>query len=153
MNFIGIDPGASGSICWLSGSQVECAKMPPTAGGVWLLLAGLDPGACVLESVHATPQMGVTSAFKFGRGFGVLLGCLVASGLDVISVSPQKWQRSYGLLSSGRKIGHGDTEKKNRNKAKAQELFPEIKVVHWNADGLLLALYARTIYEAENGKK
>lgn len=70
------------------------------------------------------------------------MACL-AAGLRVEYVSPQKWQRALGLLSKGRGLGQGDTAKKNRNKAKAQELFPGVKVTHAIADALLLAEYGR----------
>jgi hypothetical protein len=58
-------------------------------------------------------------------------------------VTPQKWQKEFGLIVTGRGLGQDDTAKKNRNKARAQELFPGIKITHAIADALLIAEYGR----------
>ena len=57
-------------------------------------------------------------------------------------VAPQVWQKVLGCLSRG---------DKNVTKAKAQQLFPAIKVTHAIADALLLAEYARRVWVARNG--
>lgn len=88
----------------------------------------------MLENVHSSPQMGVSSSFKFGCGFGVLKGILAAYKIKRDFVTPQKWQKELGCLSGG---------DKNKTKSKAQQLFPQIKVVHGNADALLICEYAR----------
>ena len=83
------------------------------------------------------------SAFKFGRSVGVLHMAAIAAGLRVEFVTPQKWQRALGLIVSGRGLGQDDTSKKNRNKARAQELFPALRVTHALADALLIAEFGR----------
>jgi hypothetical protein len=50
-----------------------------------------------------------------------------------------------GLIQSGRTIGQND-DKKQRNKAKAEELFPGQRITHATADALLIAEYCRRIH-------
>ena len=144
--YVGIDPGKSGGIAILGADQweAETHKIADlTLRDLWELLASLEPAVCILEKVSASPQMGVVSAFKFGWSFGSLHMGAVAAGLRVELVTPQKWQRHFGLIVKGRGLGQRDVDKKNRNKAKAQELFPAVKVTHAIADALLLADYGR----------
>ena len=143
--YIGIDPGKSGGVAFVRGRERHAVKMPAVDHGLWDLLAGNDPATVVIEKVGATPQMGTVSAFKFGHSAGLIRGVCIAAGLQMEYVTPQKWQRHFGLIVKGRGIGQRDTDKKNRNKAKARELFPELKITHAIADALLLAEYGRRI--------
>ena len=45
-----------------------------------------------IENVHATPQMGVVSAFSFGHSRGVLEGNLASQGASLAFVAPNKWK-------------------------------------------------------------
>ena len=98
---------------------------------VWRL--DYEPVA-MIEKVHSSPQMGVTSAFTFGQGFGRLEMAFTASKIPFSYITPQKWQKALECLSKG---------DKNKTKIRAQQLFPAMKVFHWNADGLLIAEYCR----------
>lgn len=138
---VGVDPGASGGIAMFRDGVMVTHKMPATERDTWEILAGCEPGVCFIEKVGATPQMGVTSAFKFGRSAGLLHGLLIASGLRIEYVSPQRWQLVLRLPKVGGKIGQNGTAKKNRNKAKAQELYPELRITHATADAILLCEY------------
>lgn len=146
---IGIDVGASGGIAvlWADPSQHPLAvKMPETQRDLFVLLAHLEGNGDVVafvEKVGATPQMGVVSAFKFGQSVGTITMACVAAGIRMELVTPQKWQKALSLKPTGRGIGQGDTDKKNRNKARAQELFPMLKITHAIADALLIAEYGR----------
>ncbi len=102
-----------------------------------------------VEKVGATPQMGVVSAFKFGISVGSILMACLACRTRIEYVSPQKWQKELGLIVKGRGLGQGDTEKKNRNKARAQEFYPDIKMKHAIADALLIAEYGRRQQHSE----
>lgn len=145
MKVIGIDPGKSGGIAIIEGRQLHghigLAKL--TDREVWELLARNEPALCVLEKVHASPQMGVTSSFTFGQSFGMIRMAVIAAGLRLEMVTPQTWQKSIGLKSIKAKLG--SAENKKRNKAMAQELFPGIKVTNATADALLIAEYGRRI--------
>jgi Holliday junction resolvasome RuvABC endonuclease subunit len=141
MTIIGIDPGKSGGIAWISDGKPCVEKMPETLADLWDTIQsiafekGYDAeNSCraYIESVHSSPQMGVTSAFTFGNGFGHLEMALTAAGIPFERVSPQRWQRALGCLTKG---------DKNVSKRRAQELFPSMKITHATADALLIAHY------------
>lgn len=138
MNILGIDPGQSGGMAFLPADDSFIglvAKMPETERDLWDLLKDwLEIGInyAFLEAVHAMPQQGVSSTFKFGQHYGMLRGFLIALGVPFETVSPAVWQRKLGCLSHGNK---------NITKAKAQELFPSLHITHATADALLIAHY------------
>ena len=146
MRFIGIDPGANGGIAWVRGNESEAVAIQHlTERLAWEYIAAMEDGETIarIEKVSAMPGNGVTGMFRFGQSYGFLRGCLVASGIPFDEVTPQRWQKEFGLIVKG-KISQ--TEKKNRNKAKAQQLFPQmasLTITHAKADALLIAEYAR----------
>ena len=146
---LGVDPGASGSLAFIPDndpSKAWAVKMPETIGDLWEVISEYDPLEkwrhydtkfsihCCLESVHSMPGQGVSSSFKFGRGFGNLEMALTAAKIPFTYVTPQKWQKELGCLTKG---------DKNISKARAQQLFPHIKCTHNISDGLLIAEYCR----------
>lgn len=149
---IGIDPGLSGGIAVIRhGIVMTAVKTPETAKDLFDLLTENDDASAVfIEKVGATPQMGTVSAFKFGQSVGELRMACIAAGLRIEYVTPQKWQKEFGLIVKGRGLGQGDTEKKNRNKARAQELFPKIKCTHAVSDALLIAEFGRRQTKADD---
>lgn len=143
---IGIDPGQSGGIAFIPDNNPAKAwamKMPETLADLWYELSKHEPRwagvdgftvhAC-LERVHSMPGQGVASSFKFGQGFGHLEMALTASLIPFTYVTPQKWQKELGCLTGGNK---------SITKARAQQLFPHLKITHAIADSLLIAEYAR----------
>lgn len=137
MTYIGIDPGQTGGIAWIRDGKAAAEKMPETERDVLDLLSGIaSEGPCIaiLEKVHSMPGQGVSSTFAFGQGYGALKMALIALGIPHDHVTPQTWQKSMKCLTGG---------DKNVSKARAQELFPSIKVTHAKADALLMAEYAR----------
>lgn len=148
-NFLGIDPGANGGMALLSdsGYVLFASKFPETHRDLWDVLdcwvreyADSRKWHCLIEKVASSPQMGVVSAFTFGKNYGVLLGLLTASGIPFEYVYPSKWQKHFGCQSGRKNFKGGD---KNVTKRKAQELFPGEKITHAVADALLIAEYAR----------
>jgi crossover junction endodeoxyribonuclease RuvC len=138
--FIGVDPGASGSICAINewGFPILVMSLKDQTNRDIMealqMMAGADKSMNgVLERVHAMPKQGVSSTFKFGTSFGALGAHLTWAGVRFELVTPHKWQGALGCLSRG---------DKNVTKRKAQEMFPNIKVTHAIADGLLMALYS-----------
>ena len=95
-----------------------------------------------IEKVSSSPQMGVTSAFTFGRGYGFLRGLLTAYNYPFEEVLPRKWQASFGMKKGK---DESNTQWKNRLKGKAQQLFPHLKVTLATADALLIAEYGRRL--------
>lgn len=69
---------------------------------------------------------------------------LATLGIPFLAVTPKNWQAHYGLAKE--KL-EGDTSWKNRLKARAQSLFPDVKVTLATADALLLAEYGRQCLE------
>ena len=140
---IGVDPGANGAIAWIDERGKSCVeKMPDTLQDLWELICDITnfPRSAIdgrkykayIEQVSSSPQMGVVSSFSFGRGYGNLEMALTAAGIPFERVRPQVWQKAMGCMTKG---------DKNISKAKAQELFPDKKVIHATADALLIALY------------
>lgn len=143
---IGIDPGKNGGIASVNDvGRVIALPMPPTTRDLYDYIDSLCDRQAIafIEQVNAGPSMGSSAAFKFGQIVGEIRMACIAAGLPTHYVSPMKWQRELGLLCKGRGLGQGDTAKKNRNKAKAQELYPGIKITHATADALLIAEYGR----------
>ncbi|MDD2657775.1 MAG: hypothetical protein PHD04_03920 [Candidatus Pacebacteria bacterium] len=134
---VGIDPGINGGIAFhFQTGNIEAYKMPETERDISDLLesTGEDSPIVFLESVHSMPGQGVSSSFKFGRNYGLLRGIVIALHYPLHDVSPQKWQRALSCLSKG---------DKNVTKAKAQQLFPNLKITHSIADAVLISYYGR----------
>lgn len=104
----GIDPGVSGAIAWIAEDRVMVADMPVVevrgkrvidAGKVTRILRGLPakPDMVVLEHVQGVQGSGATSAFAFGRGFGLIEGVVAAIGLPLTLVRPQTWTKALGV--------------------------------------------------------
>ena len=145
--YIGIDPGDQGGIAVLSadGSVVEVAKIPTTPMDVLDFLSKYkDDSYCILERVGGLPGNGGSAMFNFGKGYGHLQMALLALGIPTNDVTPNKWEKSFQLGSSGK---YGKTEWKNRLKDKAQQLFPSLgrKITLATCDALLIAEYGRRL--------
>lgn len=150
--YFGIDPGVSGGVAVLSesGSVIVLVPMPKTPQDlIGCLKSPGEPrmireGAyAVLERVWCSPQMGVVSAFTFGQNVGALKQALAAVGIPYDEVLPSTWQRAMGCRVGPSRAGGGRGGNKNITKARAQALFPGLRVTHATADALLLAEYAR----------
>lgn len=152
--FLGLDPGASGGIAAITadGALLFAEPMPATDRDVLDLLAEANrehAARAVIERVHASPQMGVVSAFTFGRGVGALHMALTAAGIPYDVVTPHIWQVAMGCAPHRARAGStalkGGFARRDKNaaKARAQVLFPGVRVTHALADALLLAEYAR----------
>ncbi len=142
---IGIDPGKSGGIAMihLTSGLVNAMKMPDTDRDLWDLFDRVLRGSNVfayIEKVNAMPKQGVSSTFKFGQNYGMLRAFLIAAEIPFEWVTPVVWQRKMKCLSGG---------DKRVTRARAQELFPEIKITHAVADALLICEYGRRLRAGE----
>ena len=143
---IGIDVGKNGAIAWTTLGDTLVEKMPETTKDLWDLIDGIAKDAhrnlevphCYLEQVSSSPQMGVVSAFSFGNGFGHLEMALTAAGIAFTKVRPQVWMKHLGCMTKG---------DKNVTKRMAQQLYPDIKITHANADALLIHEYGKQIHK------
>ena len=75
-----------------------------------------DTDTAVVELVGPTPQMGVTSAFSFGRTAGVVSGVLAAYKIPTVYVRPQQWKKHFGLLR----------KEKGASRTLAMQRFPRV---------------------------
>ena len=144
--YIGVDPGQSGGIGILNeaGNCVKSFKFKNQTDAdisemfdfLTDLKGVMDENSifALLEKVHSMPKQGVASSFKFGVSFGYLRGMLTAHRIPWDYVSPQKWQKALSCQTKG---------DKNITKAKAQRLWPYLKITHAVADALLIAEYCR----------
>lgn len=140
--YLGVDPGASsGGLAIVDGDgrfivSLKLANATPHDIASFVRAHRPDIRFAVLERVSAMPKQGVASSFKFGASYGELRMALAAEGVPYEEVSPAKWQTAMKCRSGG---------DKNVTKAAAQRLWPNVKVTHATADGMLLAEYARRL--------
>jgi crossover junction endodeoxyribonuclease RuvC len=112
----GIDPGLDGALAFLDPATMRIAamigmpamKLGKSKGSKREISARtliveiereiISPGFIVqhvyLERVQSSQQMGVTSAFRFGLGYGVIIGVIAALGWPIEYVTPQKWKKA-----------------------------------------------------------
>ena len=132
MLIIGVDPGISGSICFLlDGKILEVLEMPTMAEGkknkkqingsqifneINRVIKKIQNQEVrvVIEQVSAMPGQGVTSMFNFGQSFGILKGICSAMKLPMYFVRPAKWKKYFNLINS----------QKDASRTKAIEIFP-----------------------------
>jgi crossover junction endodeoxyribonuclease RuvC len=132
MLIIGIDPGISGSICFLKDGRIlDVVEMPTMTEGkknkkqvngsqiyneIKDRTEKIDKNdiKVVIEQVSAMPGQGVTSMFNFGQSFGILKGICSAMQLPMYFVRPAKWKKYFNLINS----------EKDASRTKAIEIFP-----------------------------
>ncbi len=132
MLIIGIDPGISGSICFLdNGKILDVIEMPIMTDGkknkkqvngsqvyneISKRIKQFEKNQIrvVIEHVSAMPGQGVTSMFNFGQSFGILKGICTAMQLPMYFVRPAKWKKYFNLLNS----------EKDASRTRAIEIFP-----------------------------
>lgn len=136
---LGIDPGISGASVFMASrhklihQKHDCSEHD--LAQFILSNAGLQTYAFI-EKVASRPGQGVRAMFTFGQSYGFLRGMLVALDVAFEEVSPQRWQKAMGCRTGGdKKISY----------ARAQQLFPHIKITHKIADAILIAEYGRRV--------
>ena len=163
MLIIGIDPGISGSICFLdNGKILEVIEMPVMTDGkknkkqvngsqvyneITKRIKQFEKNQIrvVIEHVSAMPGQGVTSMFNFGQSFGILKGICTAMQLPMYFVRPAKWKKYFNLLNS----------EKDASRTRAIEIFPYFssqlsrKKDSNKADAILIASFYHETYKIE----
>jgi Holliday junction resolvasome RuvABC endonuclease subunit len=140
---LGVDPGLTGALCILRHEHDPVVEDMPVVGGAidaYTLRRWLDPDdieVAAVEHVHAMPRQGVSSTFKFGCSYGVVLGVLAALEVPVVHVPPTVWTRHHHLGSD-----------KDEHRRRCMETFPSVadlwrrKKDDGRADATLIALWA-----------
>jgi hypothetical protein len=143
---LGIDPGLTGGIALKrDGQPAHAFPMPPTEGDLVDLLHDLvtDPQNTIAIVEEVSGYIGIeqpgSAAFKFGRNFGFLLGVIQTLGVRTELIKPQRWQRALGLGNS--RNCDSKTVWKNKLKAAAQRLNPQLKLTLATADAVLILEY------------
>ena len=163
MLIIGIDPGISGSICFLEDGVIkDVLEMPTMIEGkknkkqvngsqifneisFRIKLYEKKNIKVVIEQVSAMPGQGVTSMFNFGQSFGILKGICSAMQLPIYFVRPAKWKKYFNLINS----------EKDASRTRAIEIFPYFssnlskKKDSNKADAILIASYFHETYKNE----
>ena len=163
MLIIGIDPGISGSICFLdNGKILDVIEMPVMTDGkknkkqvngsqvyneITKRIKQFEKNQIrvVIEHVSAMPGQGVTSMFNFGQSFGILKGICTAMQLPMYFVRPAKWKKYFNLLNS----------EKDASRTRAIEIFPYFssqlsrKKDSNKADAILIASFHYETYKID----
>ena len=163
MLIIGIDPGISGSICFLdNGKILDVIEMPIMTDGkknkkqvngsqvyneITKRIKQFEKNQIrvVIEHVSAMPGQGVTSMFNFGQSFGILKGICTAMQLPMYFVRPAKWKKYFNLIKS----------EKDASRTRAIEIFPYFsshlskKKDSNKADAILIASFYYETYKKE----
>ena len=163
MLIIGIDPGISGSICFLEDGIIkDVLEMPTMTEGkknkkqvngsqifneISFRIKTYEKKniKVVIEQVSAMPGQGVTSMFNFGQSFGILKGICSAMQLPIYFVRPAKLKKYFNLINS----------EKDASRTRAIEIFPYFssnlskKKDSNKADAILIASYFHETYKNE----
>lgn len=106
---IGIDPGVSGAVAFVYPDGIQVDDMPTVEvrgkrhvcpHGLLARLRHHDllaVDAVVLEHVQGVQGTGATSAFSFGRSFGLVEGVAAGLALPLVLVRPQAWTKALGV--------------------------------------------------------
>ena len=104
MLFIGIDPGRTGALAVLTAEMGFVSVLDYDRDKCVTFLRELrsqHPSLSAhIEAVHAMPQDGSASAFRFGENFGWWQGVLESFSIPYKKVAPQTWMRHFGLTKS-----------------------------------------------------
>lgn len=120
---VGIDPGLTGAIACVTGTELMFVEDMPNFDGrvdtqrlrAILDLSGIE--MVVIENVHSMPGQGVASSFKFGRALGAAEGVVGGLYYPHVRLTPQKWKQTMGLIGKD----------KDASRGLARELWPGTK--------------------------
>lgn len=159
MIYIGIDPGLSGAVAIIDGTEVKLFDAPTAETGKGTKRDYLIPNMAqiirnavpyeedsafvVIEAVHSMPKQGVASSFSFGRGLGIWEGIVAAYAIPYAKVAPQTWKKAM--------LADMPRDSKDSSRIAATRLFPNAadmlsrKKDDGRAEALLMAEYGRRL--------
>lgn len=106
MVYIGIDPGAKGSMCVIGNGKVFFKDFDlKDYSSTLKAFLDTDELMVAIEKVHAMPGQGVSSSFSFGQRLGELEGMLTALQIPYELVAPKDWQKACGIPAKSDKKG------------------------------------------------
>jgi crossover junction endodeoxyribonuclease RuvC len=165
MIFIGIDPGLSGAIAVIDGSNIDLIDTPiikiekgKTPKGnvkiknkynLWVMCEILKKqkqfADCkvFIERAQAMPKQGVSSMFSIGYGFAAWEMACVALNMPYEIVGPKTWQKEFGIAGK---------HTKEESYIKCCQLYPEQscklktvrgRIIDGKSDALLICEFGR----------
>lgn len=119
---LGIDPGLSGAIAWLSRDDKGVVTMPVIDGRIELcavsgLISAKRPDFAVIERQWPRPGGSASSTFTNGLNYGLLIGILISRGIPFVEVPPQTWKLALGLTEPVVRRKKGEPDKEPLTKA------------------------------------
>lgn len=153
MIILGVDPGVSGALAFLSTEQLDFVgvyDMPILDGDInphmlHRIIGDHEPDVAMIERSHPHPKEGVNSVWRYASAFTTAVVVTKLLVVPMIFVSPAKWKKSMAL-----------TKDKEQSRARAIETFPacsdqfKLKKHHNRAEAAMLAFYASTLPTIRN---
>lgn len=148
---LGIDPGVSGALSFYDGSETIIYDIPVFSittnskskntidcHGLLDIIRAQKPDIAYLENVNAMPKQGVTSMFNMGRTLGRIEMAVMACGVPLVYVAPNKWKKFLEFKKGS---------EKDESRKLASEKFPQfkdnwpLKKHHNRAEAFLISVY------------
>lgn len=144
---LGIDPGMTGAMAWVDrrGVLKEIEDMPLVGNEVnYRLLSLLIPAYgrvefAVVEKQQPFPKQGISSAFKLGASWGMILGILATYEIPIHEVSPAVWKKKLPGLGKDKNLSrklamarwpqHADLFKRVKDDGRAEAALMTIAVM------------------------
>lgn len=149
MMILGIDPGLHGGVAALG--DRDLAVPMPTAGNeidarsLAVIIMDLMPSVVIAEKVGAMPGQGLSSTFKFGKGYGTIIGICAAYQIRLELVTPQRWKGE--VLAGTARDKQAAIDYCTRAFPHVSLIPPRCRVAQDGlADALCLAEYGRRTY-------
>lgn len=158
MIYIGVDPGLTGAIAFLSDGRSPFVVDMPVQPMGGIVSRAMDPRALARiardrtltvdvtvkkafsERVSAFPGQGVASMFSLGMSYWGAYSVLAALDIPITLVEPKEW-KSYFKLDRD----------KSKSISLAKRLFPGVELTlqkhHGRAEALLIAQYGKLMTE------
>lgn len=149
---LGIDPGLSGGIAFLSAAagqprRVISAHDIPVFGegpkrrvdalALAKMIQACPPDFAVIERAQAMPDQGASSGFNYGRAVGALEAVVLGMEVPLEIVESTAWKKAHSLIKTD----------KEASRQKALLLYPDAhallarKMDHGRAEAVLIANY------------
>lgn len=142
MKIISVDPGQKGGIAQIFEKHAQAFVMPNSVHSIVNLLKSLSSQGdwLVVERSQPMPKQGITSAFTYGKHFGIFETIASCIGLKYLTIRPNEWKKAMGLNSE-----------KTCSIIEAERLFPTVQLIPDGcrkpsdgiAEALLIGEYAR----------
>jgi len=158
--YIGVDPGARGSICmlWPGASIAFCdTKQLPAYICCGLTSIRENVVRACMEKNHAIYGSAAKSTWGFGYNTGILMGIFLVADYTVELITPKIWQAHLGIKEKDSKL------RKKATAEKVTELYkdllpktnglygPQGGLLDGRSDALAIAHYAYTTHGENDG--